>query len=126
MANITKEYLDKKFGSIDKRFDGVDKRFDSIDKRFDGVDKRFDSMDKRFEGVDKRFDGVDKQFIQQTAELKAYSDKNQADLARMTSKGFEEIMERLNVDDRMSQLEKEFALLKKSMSKVTEALNMQI
>ena len=43
MANITREYLDKKFSSIDKKFDGVDKELKDLKSH---VDTRFEQQNK--------------------------------------------------------------------------------
>ena len=67
MANITKEYLDKKFGGIDKKFDGVDKELKDLKSH------------------------VDTRFEQQNKDLKLHVTKEVEKLAVMTAKGFEDL-----------------------------------
>src|SRR3989344_9436066 len=120
MANITKEYLDRKFKEqqryIDKRFDGVDKRFDGVDKRFEGVEKRFESVDRQFKTVDDHFKTIDARFDQQTKDLKAHAVELQEELARMTNKGFEEIIKQLDVRQRVEELERDMKLIRKAIN----------
>ena len=44
MANITKEYLDKKFGAIDKKFDGIDREIKSVKTL---INEKFDDLNVR-------------------------------------------------------------------------------
>jgi len=90
MANLTTEYLDKKFGQIDKKFDNVVKELKSY------TDTRVGAAVK---------------------ELKGYADEKQDEMATMVNKGFEDVLKRLDVKDRMDKLEKK-------VEKVYEALHL--
>ena len=90
MANLTTEYLDKKFGQIDKKFDNVVKELKSY------TDTRVGAAVK---------------------ELKGYANEKQDEMATMVNKGFEDVLKRLDVKDRMDKLEKK-------VEKVYEALHL--
>ena len=106
MVNLTKEYFDK---SLDKALSNQTKE---LKAHAVGLQEELAGMTARG-------------FEDQTKILTAHADTNQAELARMISKGFEDVTNRLEVDERMAQLEREFAQLKKSMAKVSQALNIK-
>ncbi len=58
----------------------------------------------------------DKVIKQQTKELKEYSDKNQADMSRMVSVGFESIMKQLDVREKVEKLRREMAQVRSALN----------
>lgn len=58
----------------------------------------------------------DKVIKEQTKEFKAYSDKNQADMARMVSSGFESVMKQLDVREKVEKLRGEMAQVRSALN----------
>ncbi len=80
-------------------------------------DRKFNAIDKKFEGTDKEIGTVKASIKSDNDELKALVKSEIEELARMTSKGFEDVIKRLDYRERIERLEKE-------MGKVREALNL--
>lgn len=101
MANITKEYLDKKFDGIDKKFGNIDKKFTRIDEQFRLVNKNIVQLRSESKA---EFSSVHKKIEEEVANL-----------AGMTQRGFDEV-KRINVVDRVDRLER-------VMYQVAQAIN---
>ena len=72
-------------------------------------------FDKALKGIATKSD-LDTRMKKQTRELMAYTDDRLESLARMIQAGFEDLQQRLDVNDRIEKLEKE-------MKKIKEALH---
>ncbi len=87
MANLTLEQLQK---VLDKGFKDQDARFS---KKLETIDKRFDTIDKQFETqngtTQKMLDGF-------ARDIKAFIKNQDDELGRMTNKGFEDVLRRLD------------------------------
>ena len=85
-----------------------------FDKGLKGLDKRFDGIDKRFEAMATKED-----LKAQTKELKAFAVEQTDELARIVKGGFDDVLDRLDVRERMAKMEKK-------MMKIEQALHMEI
>ena len=68
------------------------------------------------EYFDKKLDG-------QSKELKAYTREQTEELARMVNNGFEDVHQRLNVGERVHEIEK---TIERKFSKLEEALHIKL
>ena len=92
MANVTKEYLDKKFGGIDKKFGDVDKQLKDLKSH---VDTRFDEQNK---------------------ELKTHVTREIEKLALMTAKGFDDLQGRLDFKEEIEKLKRDNRMIKQALN----------
>ena len=58
----------------------------------------------------------DRVIKQQTKDLKEYSDKNQADMSRMVSAGFESVIKQLDVREKVEKLRREMAQVRSALN----------
>ena len=102
MSDITlndiAKLLDTKLEAFEKK---LDKKFD---KKFDGIDKKLATL------------ATKQELTAQTAELKAYTDHSQAELARMVAAGFKDISQRLDVSKRLEAYELKFQRIEKELA----------
>lgn len=121
MATITKEYLDKKFGGIDKKIDQFRNEtktgFAVMGQKIAKVEQKIESEVQNLAVITARhFESVNKQFDVQTAELKTYSDKNQAELARMINTGFDDFEGRLDYKAEVEKLKLDNQMIKAALN----------
>ena len=98
---LTREYFDKGLKGLDKRLDGMATKEDLA-----GLAK---STKKDLE------EGLKAQ----TKELKAFAVAQTEELARIVNNGFDDVLDRLDVRERMAKMEKK-------MMKIEQALHMEI
>lgn len=93
MAEITKEYLEQKFG-------GIDQRFSNIDQRFGNIDQKLEILNNEVKVVQK-----------QVVKLQEDFEENAGSVAN----GFEDIQRRLTVTDRVQGLETDVVKIKEAL-----------
>lgn len=98
MANLTKEYFDKKIDQITGKFTQVDGQFKQGNKGFILVNKRLDRLDNKIDKLDVKISSV-------RGELITHSEKKIDELAAMVANGFEELGESLNMRERVEKIE---------------------
>jgi hypothetical protein len=73
------------------------------------------ALDKHFKKVDHRFEKIDSKFAAQTKELKAYTQQEIAELARMVKEGFDSVQQQLDVRDEVNQLKVKVARISQAI-----------
>ncbi len=99
MTQLTKEHLEK---ALDKHFNKVDHRFEKLVTKQD------------FERTVQRLATRD-DLSKRTEELKAHTQQQIAELARMVTEGFDTVQQQLDVRDEVNQLKLKVARISQAI-----------